>query len=68
MSEDQIMETMETMIRGLFDTVLGIRLDDPFPRMTHQEAIQRFGSDRPDLRVKLQLVDVGGLHHTQRHG
>jgi len=61
MREDQIMEMMETMIRGLFDKVLGVRLDDPFPRMTHQEAIERFGSDRPDLRVKLELVDVGDL-------
>ncbi|MGB5299261.1 MAG: aspartate--tRNA ligase [Thiogranum sp.] len=61
MSEGQIMEMTETMIRGLFDKVLGVRLDDPFPRMTHQEAIQRFGSDRPDLRVKLELVDVGDL-------
>jgi len=61
MSEDQIMVMMESMIRGLFNKVLGVRLDDPFPRMTHQEAIQRFGSDRPDLRVKLELVDVGDL-------
>jgi len=61
MNEGQIMEMTETMIRGLFDKVLGVRLDDPFPRMTHQEAIQRFGSDRPDLRVKLELVDVGDL-------
>lgn len=61
MSEGQIMEMTETMIRGLFDKVLGVRLDDPFPRMTHQEAIQRFGSDRPDLRVKLELIDVGDL-------
>ena len=61
MREGQIMEMTETMIRGLFDKVLGVGLDDPFPRMTHQEAIQRFGSDRPDLRVKLELVDVGDL-------
>jgi len=61
MSEDQIMEMTEAMIRDLFNKVLGVRLDDSFPRMTHQEAIQRFGSDRPDLRVKLELVDVGDL-------
>ena len=61
MSEGQIMEMMETMIRDLFDKVLSVRLEDPFPRMTHQEAIQRFGSDRPDLRIKLELVDVGDL-------
>jgi len=61
MDENQIMELMEAMIRGMFDKVLGVRLDDPFPRITYQEAVQRFGSDRPDLRVKLELVDVGDL-------
>jgi len=61
MDEDQIMAMMEEMIRGLFDKVLGVKLDNPFPRMTYQEAVHRFGSDRPDLRVKLELVDVGDL-------
>ena len=61
MDEGQIMELMEAMIRGLFDKVLGVRLDNPFPRMTHREAVERFGSDRPDLRVTLELVDVGDL-------
>ena len=55
------MNLTETMIRGLFDKVLGVKLDDPFPRMTYQEAMQRFGSDRPDLRVPLELVDVADL-------
>ena len=61
MNEDQIMTLMESMIRGLFDSVLGIKLDEPFLRMTYQEAVQRFGSDRPDLRVPLELVDVADL-------
>jgi aspartyl-tRNA synthetase len=61
LNEDQIMGLMEAMIRGMFDKVLGVGLDDPFPRITYQEAVQRFGSDRPDLRVKLELVDVGDL-------
>jgi aspartyl-tRNA synthetase len=61
MSENQIMGMMETMIRTLFQNVLGVSLEDPFPRMTHQEAVERFGSDRPDLRVKLELVDVADL-------
>ncbi|MCO6414259.1 MAG: aspartate--tRNA ligase [Thiogranum sp.] len=61
LDEDTIMKLMEAMIRGLFDKVLGVKLDDPFPRMTYQEAMQRFGSDRPDLRVPLELVDVGDL-------
>jgi len=61
MDENAIMTLMESMIRGVFDKVLGIKLDDPFPRMTYQEAMQRFGSDRPDLRVALELVDVADL-------
>ena len=61
LDEDQIMTLMEDMIRGLFDKVLGVKLDNPFPRMTYQEAMLRFGSDRPDLRVSLELVDVDDL-------
>jgi len=61
MDEDAIMTLMEAMIRTLFDKVLGVRLDDPFPRLSYQEAVRRFGSDRPDLRVPLELVDVGDL-------
>jgi aspartyl-tRNA synthetase len=61
MDENAIMSLMERMIRELFQKVLGVSLDDPFPRMSYQEAMQRFGSDRPDLRVGLELVDVGDL-------
>ncbi|WP_455233910.1 aspartate--tRNA ligase [Thiogranum longum] len=61
MDENAIMSLMERMIRELFQKVLGVSLDDPFPRMSYQEAMQRFGSDRPDLRVALELVDVGDL-------
>jgi len=49
------------MIRKLFREVLGEELPDPFPRMTYQEAMRRYGSDRPDLRVPLELIDVGDL-------
>jgi len=61
MSEDEIMTLMEGMIRELFDTALGIALPDPFPRMTYQESMRRFGSDRPDLRCPLELIDVADL-------
>ena len=61
MDEEQIMALTEAMISGLFDKVLGVKLESPFPRMTYQEAVHRFGSDRPDLRVKLELVDIGDL-------
>jgi aspartyl-tRNA synthetase len=52
---------METMIRRLFREVLAVELPDPFPRMAYAEAMRRFGSDRPDLRCPLELVDVADL-------
>ncbi len=61
MSEEQIMQIMENMIRSLFKEVLEVNLPDPFPRMTWQESVDRFGIDRPDLRNPLELVDVGDL-------
>ncbi len=61
MTEDELMGLMEAMIRGLFGDVAGVELPDPFPRLTYQEAMRRFGSDRPDLRVPLELIDVADL-------
>ncbi|MCG6886290.1 MAG: aspartate--tRNA ligase [Proteobacteria bacterium] len=61
LDEEAIMDMMETMIRNLFASVLQVKLPDPFPRMTHAEAMHRYGSDRPDLRIPLELVDVGDL-------
>jgi aspartyl-tRNA synthetase len=61
MTEDELMGQMEGMIRGLFKEVLDIDLPNPFPRLPYAEAMRRFGSDKPDLRVPLELVDVGDL-------
>ena len=61
LSEEEIMQTMETMIRALFKEVMDVDLPDPFPRMTWQESVDRFGIDRPDLRIPLELVEVGDL-------
>ena len=58
MNEDHIMFLMEEMIRHLFKETLGDQLPAEFPRMTYQEAMRRFGSDRPDLRIPLELVDI----------
>jgi aspartyl-tRNA synthetase len=49
------------MIRRLFREVLGAELPNPLPRLTYAECIRRFGSDRPDLRVPLELIDVADL-------
>jgi len=61
MDEDQIMGIMEGLIRTLFKDVLDVDFPDPLPRMTYAEAIERFGIDRPDLRIPLELVDVADL-------
>ncbi len=61
MDEDEIMGLMEGMIRDLFAKTLDIALPDPFPRMSYAEAMQRYGSDRPDLRCPLELVDIADL-------
>ncbi|GAB0147307.1 MULTISPECIES: aspartate--tRNA ligase [Marichromatium] len=59
--EETLMGLMESMIRTLFEEVNGETLPNPFPRMTYAEAMRRYGSDRPDLRVSLELIDVADL-------
>jgi aspartyl-tRNA synthetase len=61
MSEEQIMQLMEDLIRQLFKTVLDDALPNPFPRMTYAEAMRRYASDKPDLRIPLELVDIADL-------
>lgn len=61
LTEMQITDLMEAMIRSVFKTALAVDLPNPFPRMTYHEAMQRFGSDKPDLRVTLEMVDVGDV-------
>ncbi|AMN47791.1 aspartyl-tRNA synthetase [Steroidobacter denitrificans] len=61
MSEEQIMQHMEALICSIFATVLGDELPAPFPRITYAEAMRRYGSDKPDLRIDLELVDVADL-------
>ena len=58
MSENQIIELTEEMIRTVFKEVMDVQLPNPFPRMTYQEAMARFGSDKPDMRVTLEITDV----------
>lgn len=61
LDENGIMSITERMIRGLFKTLLNVDLDDPFPRMSYAEAMSRFGSDKPDLRIPLELVEISDL-------
>ncbi|MFO1511224.1 MAG: aspartate--tRNA ligase [Steroidobacteraceae bacterium] len=61
LSQDEIMALMEGLICHLFRTVLDVDLPHPFVRMSYAEAMRRYGSDKPDLRVPLELVDVADL-------
>jgi len=58
MNEEQIMSIMEEMIRRLFKDIINVDLGDKFPVMSYDEAMRRYGSDRPDLRIPLELVDI----------
>ena len=59
--EETVTGLMEGMVRQLFKEVMDIELPEPFPRMPYAEAMQRFGSDKPDLRIPLELIEVADL-------
>jgi aspartyl-tRNA synthetase len=61
LDEAEVTAIMEELIRHLFKTVLNVELPNPFPRLAYAEAMRRFASDKPDLRVSLELVDVADL-------
>jgi len=61
LSEDEILDLNERLICHIFKTVKGIDLPRPFPRLTYNEAMSRYGSDRPDTRFGLELVDVSDI-------
>ena len=64
LNEDDITSLTEEMIDLLFKKVLNIKLPSPFPRMSYQEAMNRYGSDRPDIRNPLELINVADLMKT----
>ena len=59
--EEEIMSLTENMMREIFSKTLNVELPKPFPRMTYDEAIRRFGSDKPDMRIAMELVDIADL-------
>ncbi|HEL4259738.1 aspartate--tRNA ligase [Stenotrophomonas maltophilia] len=59
--ERDVQDFVEEMIRAIFKEVVDVDLDASFPRMTWAEAMRRYGSDKPDLRIALELVDVAEL-------
>ena len=60
MTAEQVRKMMETMIRGLWQNIAQIELGE-FPQMTYAEAMRRFGSDKPDLRNPLEIIDVADI-------
>ena len=60
-SERDVQDTVEAMMRDVFREVVEVELRADFPRMTYAEAMRRYGSDKPDLRIAMELVDVAGL-------
>ena len=59
--EEEIMSMTEDMMRQIFSKALNVELPNPFPRMTYDDAIRRFGSDKPDMRISMELVDIADL-------
>jgi len=62
--EQDVQDFVENMIRAIFKEVVDVELAASFPRMTWAEAMRRYGSDKPDLRIALELVDVAQLVKT----
>ncbi|MGG3841060.1 aspartate--tRNA ligase [Paenibacillus thiaminolyticus] len=61
LSEEQLQGMMEQLMVRLFKTTIGVDIPTPFQRITYQEAMEKYGSDKPDLRFGLELVDVCDL-------
>ena len=61
LGEEEIQDIMEDMMRGMFKDIMQIDLPAKFERMTYADAMRRFGSDKPDLRIPLELVEIGDL-------
>ncbi len=61
MDEEQIMDLVEGLISHIFKKALGRELNTPFPRLTFDEAMERFGTDRPDVRFNMELQDISDI-------
>ncbi len=60
-SEELIFKIIEEMMAEIYQEVLGTKIDCPFPILKYQDAIDRFGSDKPDMRFEMEIVDLGDI-------
>jgi len=60
-AEEDVMSIAEEMISEVFDKVLGVSLSAPFPRLLYRDALSRYGTDRPDLRIPFELIEISDL-------
>jgi aspartyl-tRNA synthetase len=58
---ETFLSMMEEMVAKLFQETIGVEVPRPFPRLTYQEAMERYGSDKPDLRFGMELVDLSDI-------
>tara|TARA_X000000950_G_scaffold6831_1_gene7426 strand:- start:1417 stop:3177 length:1761 start_codon:yes stop_codon:yes gene_type:complete len=65
--QEDVLQTFEHLVRHLFKTVLDVEID-AFPRMTYDEAMERYGSDKPDVRFGMEFVDFGPVAQGQGFG
>jgi aspartyl-tRNA synthetase len=65
--QEDVLQTFEQLVRHLFKTVLDVEIDT-FPRMTYDEAMERYGSDKPDVRFRMEFVDFGPVAQGQGFG
>ena len=56
--QEDVLQTFEGLVQHLFKSVRGVDLDDKFPRMTYAEAMERYGSDKPDIRFGMELNEL----------
>ena len=61
LAQEEIMQLIEALVCALFRDVLGVELPQPFPRLSYADAIRRYGSDKPDLRTELELIEIADL-------
>lgn len=59
--QNDILDMFEGLIKHLFETVRGVKFEGAFPRMTYAEAMERYGSDKPDIRFGMEFVDLTQL-------